>query len=341
MTLTNTRKVFLIVILLLAIAYIIFSLAELENILAALRQSRPLYLGVAVAVAAVLLVNTAATFWALYRLVGLQEIPRSLFLMVTAATFVNLITPSSGMGGMAVFYDEARRHDLSTGRVTVVAVLYVLYEYVALFAALAVGFVKLVQLGKLNTAEVLAVGFLLVVGITIATGLAVGYRSTVQLGKVLAWLAGAVNRLLHPFLHRDYLNVSSAYTLSDEMVDGLAALRGARPGEILLPLVFTVINKLLLILILALSFLALGTPVSAGTVVAGFSIGHLFVYASPTPSGIGFVDSILPLALNSLGVPFPRAVLVSLVYRAVTFWLPLVLGAVAFRNLQRSHAERA
>jgi uncharacterized protein (TIRG00374 family) len=341
MTLTNTRKVFLIVILLLAIAYIIFSLAELENILAALRQSRPLYLGVAVAVEAVLLVNTAATFWALYRLVGLQEIPRSLFLMVTAATFVNLITPSSGMGGMAVFYDEARRHDLSTGRVTVVAVLYVLYEYVALFAALAVGFVKLVQLGKLNTAEVLAVGFLLVVGITIATGLAVGYRSTVQLGKVLAWLAGAVNRLLHPFLHRDYLNVSSAYTLSDEMVDGLAALRGARPGEILLPLLFTVINKLLLILILALSFLALGTPASAGTVVAGFSIGHLFVYASPTPSGIGFVDSILPLALNSLGVPFPRAVLVSLVYRAVTFWLPLVLGAVAFRNLQRSHAERA
>lgn len=341
MTLTNTRKVFLIVLLLLAIAYIIFSLAELENILAALRQSRPLYLGVAVAVEAVLLVNTAATFWALYRLVGLQEIPRSLFLMVTAATFVNLITPSSGMGGMAVFYDEARRHDLSTGRVTVVAVLYVLYEYVALFAALAVGFVKLVQLGKLNTAEVLAVGFLLVVGITIAAGLAVGYRSTVQLGKVLAWLAGGVNRLLHPFLHRDYLNVSSAYTLSDEMVDGLAALRGARPGEILLPLVFTVINKLLLILILALSFLALGTPSSAGTIVAGFSIGHLFVYASPTPSGIGFVDSILPLALNSLGVPFPRAVLVSLVYRAVTFWLPLVLGAVAFRNLQRSHAEHA
>ena len=122
------------------------------------------------------------------------------------------------------------------------------------------------------------------------------------------------------------------------MNDGLSSLRTAKAGQIVLPLAFTFANKLLLVSILALSFLALNTPVSGGIVVAGFSIGHLFVYASPTPSGIGFVDGILPMALNSLGVSLPRAVLVALVYRAVTLWMPLLLGAIAFRTLEKSRS---
>jgi len=333
------RKTLLVIIGLLAAAYIIFSLAELESILAALRQSKPLYLGVAVVVEAVLLVNTTATFWALYRLVKLREGGRRLFLMVTAATFVNLVTPSSGIGGLAVFLDEAHQRSLSTGRVMVAGILYVLYEYVALFFALATGFVVLAKLGKLNVAELLAAGFLLVLAVSIGAGLVVGYRSTIQLGNLLAWLARGVNHLLRPFLHKEYLNIASVYTFSNELTDGLSSLRTANLVQILLPLIFTLINKLLLILVLTLAFLALDTPVSGGTVLAGFSIGHLFVYASPTPSGIGFVDSILPLALSSLGVPFPRAVLVALVYRSITLWLPLVLGAMAFRTLQRSHAR--
>ena len=123
------------------------------------------------------------------------------------------------------------------------------------------------------------------------------------------------------------------------MTEGLASLRTATTGNILLPLVFTLFNKVLLILVLALAFLALNTPVSGRILVAGFSIGHLFVYASPTPSGLGLVDSILPVVLNSLDVPLPSAVLIALVYRAVTYWLPLVLGALAFRSLQRSHSR--
>ncbi len=333
------RKFYLIVIGLLAVAYIVFSIAELENILAALRQSKPFYIGVAVFVEAFLLLNTTATFWALYRLVGLHERVRNLFMMITAATFVNLVTPSSGIGGMTVFIDEAHLHNLSTGRVLVACVLYVLYEYVALFAALATGFVLLAQLGKLNVVELVAAGFLVVLAASIAFGLVVGYGSPRRLGDLLAWLARRINRLLHPFLHRDALNVASAYTLSGEMTDGFTSLRTATSGQILLPLVFTFLNKVLLILVLALAFMALTTPFSGGILLGGFSIAHLFVYASPTPAGLGFVDSILPLVLNSLKVPLPRAVLIALVYRAVTFWLPLVSGALAFRSLQRSRSR--
>ena len=329
------RKILLLALGLLAVAYIVFSLAEIESILATLRRTNPLYLVAAVVVEAVVLVNSAATFTALYRLVGLHESRRRMFLMVAAGTFVSVIVPSGGMGGMAVFMDAARRRGLSTGRVVVVGVLYLVYEYASLLAVLAAGFVVLVRRDKLDGRELAAAGLLLALAGCIGVVLVVGYRSARQLGNLLAWLAHGVNRLLHPFVHRDWLSLSAAHEFADEMGQGFSTLRLNRKHTAL-PLALALCNKVLLIAVLALSFLALGTPFSSGTVVAGFSIGQLFFYVSPTPSGVGFVDSIMPVALNTLNVPFTQAVLVVLVYRTVTFWLPLGLGALALRVLEKS-----
>jgi hypothetical protein len=61
----------------------------------------------------------------------------------------------------------------------------------------------------------------------------------------------------------------------------------------------------------------------------------LFVLISPTPSGIGIVEGLMPVALSSLRVDWSQAVIVTLLYRALTFWLPLGLGAVAVRSLHQ------
>jgi uncharacterized protein (TIRG00374 family) len=74
-------------------------------------------------------------------------------------------------------------------------------------------------------------------------------------------------------------------------------------------------------------------PFTAGTVLGGFAIGYLFLIVSPTPSGIGIVEGVMAIALASLGVNFSYAVVITLAYRGMTFWLPLAIGAVAFRFL--------
>jgi uncharacterized protein (TIRG00374 family) len=79
----------------------------------------------------------------------------------------------------------------------------------------------------------------------------------------------------------------------------------------------------------------LGTPFTVGTLVGGFSIAYLFLIVSPTPSGVGVVEGILPVALSTLRVKWEAAVLITLAYRFVTFWFPLAVGAIAFRLLQR------
>ena len=87
------------------------------------------------------------------------------------------------------------------------------------------------------------------------------------------------------------------------------------------------------------TFLALGTPFSVGTLVGGFAISYLFLIVSPTPSGLGVVEGVMTIALNSLRVKWEAAALITLTYRFITFWFPLAVGAVAFRLLQREKKE--
>jgi uncharacterized membrane protein YbhN (UPF0104 family) len=47
------------------------------------------------------------------------------------------------------------------------------------------------------------------------------------------------------------------------------------------------------------------------------------------------VEGIMPLALSSLRVPWEQAVIITLAYRGITFWIPLAVGAFALRILER------
>jgi hypothetical protein len=82
-------------------------------------------------------------------------------------------------------------------------------------------------------------------------------------------------------------------------------------------------------------------PFSVDTIIAGFSIAYLFLIVSPTPSGIGIVEGIMPIALSSLNVNWSQAVVITLTYRAVTFWIPLAVGAWTFRSLHTVREEPA
>jgi len=98
-----------------------------------------------------------------------------------------------------------------------------------------------------------------------------------------------------------------------------------------LPAALALSSKLLLLVVLALVFLAFGQTPFPGTLVASFGVGYLFFIVSPTPSGIGFVEGAMTLVLTSLGVPFGRAAVITLAFRGITFWLSILYGMVAVR----------
>jgi len=326
------RKIIVALILLLAIVFVFLRFSELKDFLTTLHHSNYRFLIAAFIVELIWMFNSATDYGSLYRLVGLKEKTLHLVLVATAANFVNVVAPSVGIGGMAVFLDDANRQNHSTGKVTVVGVLYILFDYLAFFCVLTLGFIVLIRRNNLNPGEITAAAILLLIAGAVAFLLFLGYKSTEQLGKALAWMARLINGGLRPFIHRDYIQPERPFTFAQEVGEGIVMLRGKRQ-ELLWPFLYAANNFALLICVLAFTFLALGTPFTVGTLVGGFAISYLFLIVSPTPSGLGVVEGAMTIALNTLRVDMAAALLITLTYRFITFWFPLAIGAVTFRFL--------
>jgi hypothetical protein len=145
-------------------------------------------------------------------------------------------------------------------------------------------------------------------------------------------MARLVNYIVRPFIRREYLSEARAHQFAAEVEEGLGSLP-EKPRSLFVPFLFSLLNKILLMVILAVSFLSFKVPFTVSTIIGGFSIAYLFLIVSPTPSGVGVVEGIMAVALHSLRVNFSHAVIITLTYRAITFWAPLAIGALAFRLL--------
>lgn len=332
------KKILQVIITILALVYVVVSFTEIENIAAALQKGNWPFLVLAFVVEFICLVNNSYTYRSIYRLMGLDEKIKLLFKLSTSSTFVNIIAPSGGVGGMAYFIAAARKQNISSARIMVIGILFVIYEYVSLLSVLVLGFIALIRRNDLTGGEITAALLLLLMAIGFALLLFLANKSSERLGRVLAGLFRRINRLLFRFFHRDILKPENAENFAFELGEGLEAMHSSRKN-LVLPLVYSLMNKGLLITVMAFIFLALDVRFSTGSLVGAYSIGQLFYYISPTPGGVGVVESVLPVALNLLRVPFSKAVLVTLIYRAVTFWFPFLVGAVTLRLLQRDNKK--
>lgn len=327
------RRFLFVIIFFLAVAVVVASFGELEKSLETLQRANIWFFLLAVLTQLLWLYNAALTYKALYKIMRLEDKALRLLPVAASAEFINVVAPSAGIGGVAVFVNDARQRGHPPGKVMIAGILHLLFDYAAFLCVLALGIVVLIRRNDLDTGEIVASLILLSIAAALSTLIYLGSRSAEALEKALVKVIRFVNRLLRPILRRDYLNRDWAREFAAEAAEGLATLRG-RTRELVTPMLLSLNSKALLICVLMLVFLAFRVPFSAGTLVGGFSIGYLFLIVSPTPYGIGIVEGVLPVVFRSLRVSWENAVIVTLVYRFVTFWLPFGIGGVAFRWLQ-------
>ncbi len=329
------RRFLFALLLFLAILFVVSRLAEFGQIVNTLRLGAWYWLALAVAVQALYLVNVAAAYRAIFRAVGVEQRLEDLLPLVIAANFINVVTVSAGIAGMAIFADEARRNNRSTGRVTIGGVLYVLFDYAAFLCVLTVGFFILLRRHDLPAADVIAASILVLVALSLGTLLVLGLRSAQALERVLVRIVRIINWAARPILHRAYLSEATAHEFAVDAAEGFAEMR-RRPRRFWLqPFALTLSAKGLLISILFLVFLAFHQEQSIGVLIAAFSLAYLFLIVSPTPSGIGIVEGVMPLVLGSFRIPLGAGLVITLAYRGLTFWLPLFYGFLALRWLAR------
>ncbi|HJR82005.1 MAG TPA: lysylphosphatidylglycerol synthase transmembrane domain-containing protein [Anaerolineales bacterium] len=329
------RKIIFIVVLFLGATFVYLSFGELQSILDTLRYGNFWFVLMGLLLQLGWIFVTGLTYLSLYRLVGLDGTPQKLSALAAAANFVNIVAPSAGVGGVAVFIADARRNGYSLGKVMVAGMLFLFLDYVAFLCVLILGLTVLFRRNDLGMGEVVASAVMFAIAIVFGFILYLGSRSADLLGNTLAQMARLVNRVADPFIHRDYLSEARAHEFAHEMADGLKFLP-ERPRSLAIPILFSFANKALLISVLLFTFMAFKVPFTVGTVIGGFAIAYLFLIISPTPAGIGIVEGMMPLALSSLRVPWSQAVIITLAYRGITFWVPFGIGAIAFRMLSQA-----
>lgn len=324
------RKILYTAILLLTIFFVARNFDELILILVTFGKSDGRWLFAATLAQILWLVSIAGNLWACYYLMGIHEKLGHLIPLTIAANFINVIAPSYGAGALAVLIADGSQRGKPVGKVSTAGFIYLVYDYLGFMIVLSLGFSILSKRGLLDAwligAAVFAVS--IAVGLLILT--AIGVHSANQLERALLWLVDLANCIIQPLFKQAVINRTKAQKFALDIADGLLQIRRS-PRKLILPFFLALTRKTMMVLTLFFVSLAFHNPFGIETLLTSFSVSYLFIIASITPSGVGFVEGAMVLTQNAMGVDPLTSTAIALVYRGITFWLTLAYGFIAIR----------
>jgi uncharacterized protein (TIRG00374 family) len=250
-----------------------------------------------------------------------------------AGNAFNRITPGGGATGTAL---QARMladagHDLTAVAaaltteslmITLTILVLPVFSIPAILAGLNVP-------GSL--ADAAWVGVLVFVVVTLAgVWMLRSERPLCRLGNGLAWIANKLRRRRPPI-----------EGLGERLVVQRDVLRDAVGSDWLAALAAVVGRWAFEYLGLLVALNAIGAQPDPTLVLLAFTTAELLGLLPFTPGGLGFVEAGLTGTLALAGVGAPDAVLATLAFRLVSFWLPLPIGLAAMFGYRRRHPRRA
>ncbi|MGB5051351.1 MAG: flippase-like domain-containing protein, partial [Caldilineaceae bacterium] len=321
-------------LLALAAVWVVFArMAEIENLshTFALGDWRWLLLGLALQ--GVYYGGLAASYHAALAAVDVPGRLRNIFAVTLAGVYVNTVAPVGGAANAALFVDDAARRGHSRTRAAMGLLVQMVADYGAFCFLLLIGLSVLLQMGSLRWYEIVAsLALLLYIGgMTLA--LTLGLWRPAWLHSVFVYIQRGTNAVGGWFRHPSLLAEEWSERNAGEFIETSHRLV-AQPGHLLRTVLISVAAHIANLASLYAIFLAFHQPVSLQILIAGYTMTMLFWIVSPTSNGVGIVDGLMPVMLVSMGIPSVSAAIVSLTYRGIGFWLPMLVGFVLLRRLR-------
>ncbi len=319
---------------LLALAVLVFShFTSLRSLVAQLGSARWGWVLVAALLHILYFGPYALMYREAFRAVEVESRVRALVPLVFAAIFANAVLPSGGAAAAALFIDDAERRGQSGARAAVGTVLVLLADLTSLIPFLGYGLAWLALRHDLWFYELLGGAiFAAYIGCLSGILLLARWKST-WLRVLLGWAKRTVNRIGRRFQRPALLPEEwDRRTATDPA--GAATAITRHPKELALTLGCGFTAQLLSLSSLYAIFLAFRQPIPLGSLMAGFSIGIVYWVITLIPHGVAAVEGMMMLVFTSLGIPGPRAAAITLVFRGVNYWLPLLLGFFFLRSVR-------
>lgn len=304
--LSHHRLAVMFVLLALVVYVVVPQLGNFHDSWSLISHARPAWLLLAASL-------TFATFFAAaatYRLLSFKLLPYSqLVLVELAAMFINRLLPA-GIGALGANFGYLRhRHNSSAQAGSIIAVnnLLGVTGHMGILLITLAPLHSHIKLDKFWHRPV-------------------GWQMAAAIGIVCLAVAGLIylhkKQKLATILRGSRAQLASYKTQPQRLI-----------GAQLSSLSLTMCN----LMCLAACGASLGLGLSFSTLLIVFSFGVGLASLTPTPGGLGGFEAGLASSLVAYHVPAASALALALLYRLVSYWLPLVGGGLAFITCQRRH----
>ena len=108
-----------------------------------------------------------------------------------------------------------------------------------------------------------------------------------------------------------------------------------RPKSVLVAMIFNGLGTSANIITLVLAAKAVGVDVSFANALLAYTFGNIASALVPTPGGIGSAEAGIYSGLVLVGIDGTDAMTVTLLYRLITYWIPILPGYYFFWGLKK------
>jgi uncharacterized protein (TIRG00374 family) len=308
-----------------ALYFLLPKLAGLEDTWERIEDGRPVWTAAALLLTLGMFGGYVAMFRGVYGRAATRIGWAASYQITMAGLAASRLFAAGGAGGLVLTAWALRRSGMRKRTVADKTIAFLVLTYLPdVFAVIVCGFG--LHWGLFNGANPFSLTFVpAVVGVVLlGIALAVAFIPT-DLQRRLGRLKheGRLGRITRQ------LAVAPAST-SAGVRDALEHLRSRDPA-----LLGAVLFWAFQIAVLWAAFHAFGDSPPLAVLVQAFFVGMLGNLL-PMPGGVGGVEGGMVGAFSAFGVSFDLALVAVLVYRAFTFWLPLIPGLIAYFRLRRT-----
>jgi uncharacterized protein (TIRG00374 family) len=328
----NLRRVLPGLVLLIALLGLVFIIIDWNQIRSALAQASWKPVPYALGATTLSYLCISLSFARVSKLLGIPMRTRDLTLVGFMSTVLNHVVSSGGAAGYSVRFALMNRHGVGMRDVLAASILHFYLTSLVMIGMLPVGLVYLVRHAAIGSGAATLLAVLAVV-VILATVLATLLLFSIHLRQRL--IAGIL-RLLRRFTRRNL--EASLISFDETLAEGVHVMR-QKPAAIVIILLLVMIDWSASVLTLWLAFRSLGLSLLPGQAVTGFVIGIVAGVASMIPGGLGVQEGSMAGIFALLGVSFDRAVLASILFRVIYFFIPYLVSLTLYRGLLRDAPE--
>ena len=299
--------IFLFLIFFLALKVFIPQLDALKESLLALKSADPEWVILAIIVFFLGVVVLSLQ----YIVLAIKKLAFKLTLQVeTAELFVSRILPS-GVGTIALnmYYLTQKNHTVTQASAVIAAnglSNAVAYSILVLIGLISSGFTFGVSSAQNYNIDISKIALIALAIIIIAF---IIYQIPKVKNKVKSFISGLVKNI---------------ETYKD------------KPKNLVIAVILNGLGSLTGIFAIYASAQALGVELTMAQALLTYTAGNIMASLVPTPGGLGSAEAGIFAGLTIAGLSTAEAVSVTMLYRLISYWIPLIPGYLAFWHLRKS-----